>query len=254
MEYAKVGQRAAALPLYYQIYSSLRDRIKSGELSYGASLPTEHELSEQFGVSRITARRAMKELSENGLVERRRRTGTKVIYRSPLPTDSDGRTTIDSLIAFGRETLVKIISYEVSEATLEESAALEIECQQRILRVERLRLVKNLPLGIIESILPLEATQWVSEEKLANNPLLELLSHSGREIRAGQQVISAVAAGPEIALRLELEPRAPLLRIERLLRSEDGKPMARTIAQYRGDRYQLALDLDAVPHPMLRTE
>src|SRR5579871_3761824 len=68
-------QRNDAIPLYHQIYLALRDQIYSGALGYGARAPTEHELAEQFGVSRITARRSLKELADNDLVERRRRTG-----------------------------------------------------------------------------------------------------------------------------------------------------------------------------------
>lgn len=243
-------QRAAALPLYYQIFSALRDQILSGDLPYGANVPTEHEIVDRFEVSRITARRAMRELAESGLVERRRRVGTRVIYRMPEPTGGDGRErAIDSLIAFGRETSVQLVEYGTVEATPEEAATLKVGKGDQIVRAVRMRSIREVPLGIIESILPIEALDWVSEDKLRTEPLLQLLRGTGKGITASQQVVSAVAASPEISARLGLEPRAPVMRIERLVLDENQQPVARTIAIYRGDRYRLALDPDAVPHP-----
>jgi GntR family transcriptional regulator len=251
MHEAKV-QRESALPLYHQIFAALRDEILSGALPFGASLPTEFEISDRFGVSRITARRAMQELTESGLVERRRRVGTRVIHKAKSIGSGDDRDrTIDTLIAFGRETVVKLIEYGRVPASVEVAAALELEPGTEIVRALRLRSVGSEPLGMIESVLPLEAAELVSAERLSQAPLLEILRASGQPIVAGQQVISSVGAGLALAGQLGLEPQAPVLRVERLLRTVGDKPIARTVAQYRGDRYRLALDLEAVPHPLV---
>lgn len=245
-------QREAALPLYHQIYTALRDEILSGALPYGASVPTEFELSARFGVSRITARRAMQELSDFGLVERRRRVGTRVIHKSKLAADEDDpKRTIDSLIAFGRETVVTLIEYGRFLATAETAAALEVEPGSELIRAVRLRSSAGEPLGVIESVLPLETETFVTEAKLRDTPLLQLLKDSGQPITEGQQVVSAIGAGLLLAGQLGLEPQAPVLRVERLLRTTGHKPIARTVAQYRGDRYRLALGLEAVPHPLV---
>lgn len=251
MNQAKV-QRKAALPLYHQIYTSLRDEILSGALPFGASVPTEFEISSRFGVSRITARRAMQELTVSGLVERRRRVGTRVIHKARRPADTPTRT-IDSLIAFGRETVATLIEYGHVPAPVEVAEALEIEPGHEILRALRLRSAGGEPLGLIESVLPAEAANDVSAERLSQTPLLEILKASGHQIVAGQQVIAATGASLAVAAQLVLEPQAPVLRIERVLRTVGGKPIARTVAHYRGDRYRLALDLEAVPHPLIST-
>jgi GntR family transcriptional regulator len=251
MTQAKV-QRKAALPLYHQIYTSLRDDILSGALPFGASVPTEFEIANRFGVSRITARRAMQELSMSGLVERRRRVGTRVIHKPRRAVDTPTRT-IDSLIAFGRETVATLIEYGLVPAPPEVAEALEIAPGHRILRALRLRSARGEPLGLIESVLPAEASTDVSAERLSQSPLLEILKASGYSIVAGQQVIAATGASLAVAAELGLEPQAPVLRVERVLRTNGGKPIARTVAHYRGDRYRLALDLDAVPHPLIAT-
>lgn len=251
MNEAKV-QREAALPLYHQIFAALRDEILSGALPFGASLPTEFEISDRFGVSRITARRAMQELTDSGLVERRRRVGTRVIHRSkPAGSGDDRDRTIDTLIAFGRETEAKLIEHGRVPASVEAATALELEPGTELVRALRMRSVGGEPLGMIESLLPADAADLVSAERLMQAPLLEILKAGGQPIVAGQQVISAVGAGLGLAGQLGLEPQAPVLRIERVLRTIGDKPIARTVALYRGDRYRLALDLEAVPHPLV---
>lgn len=243
-------QREAALPLYHQLYTALRDEILSGALPYGSNVPTEFELSERFGVSRITARRAMQELTASGLVERRRRVGTRVIHKMDRPAE-DPMRTIDSLIAFGRETVVKVIEYGRIPAPADAAAALELAPGSEIVRAVRIRSTAEEPLGVIESVLPAAAADLVSAERLTEAPLLEILQAGGQPIVGGQQVISAVGASLAVAQQLGLEPQAPVLRVERLLRTAGNKPVARTIAQYRGDRYRLGLALEAVPYPLV---
>uniref|UniRef100_UPI0035641A24 GntR family transcriptional regulator n=1 Tax=Sneathiella sp. TaxID=1964365 RepID=UPI0035641A24 len=75
--------RGQAVPLYHQIFLQLREEITSGERAFGSRLPTEQELTKEYEVSRITARRALEELADHQFVERKRRVGTHVIFRAP---------------------------------------------------------------------------------------------------------------------------------------------------------------------------
>ena len=89
--------RGHAVPLYHQIFLQLREEITSGERAFGSRMPTEQELSAQFGVSRITALRALDELAENHLVERKRRVGTTVVFQSPVkPIQGNIEQALDS--------------------------------------------------------------------------------------------------------------------------------------------------------------
>lgn len=68
-------------PLYYQLYSLLKSLILDGSIGHSQRLPAEGQLAEMFDVSRITAKRAMDELAQDGLIERRRGRGSHVIFR-----------------------------------------------------------------------------------------------------------------------------------------------------------------------------
>ena len=78
--------KASPTPLYHQLYTVLKTMVIDGTLELGARMPTDEQLAELFAVSRITAKRAMDELANENLVQRRRGKGTHVIYRySPKP-------------------------------------------------------------------------------------------------------------------------------------------------------------------------
>src|SRR3546814_584679 len=110
--------RGDAVPLYHQIFLTLRDDIIAGRRAHGSLMPTEHELIATMVVSRITARRALDELAEHGFVERRRRTGTRVIYRAPTaPIEANLEQTLESLLAFGRNTQVRVTTFETIPAS-----------------------------------------------------------------------------------------------------------------------------------------
>ncbi len=245
-----IGARMAAngtrdaIPLYHQIYLALRDEILSGERGYGAAVPTEQELGAIHGVSRITARRALAELAQHGLVERKRRVGTRVAFRAQAaPIEGHIDQAVESLIAFGRGTQVRVLEFGEIAASAVVAERLALAPGDAVVRALRLRLADDAPLGAIESFVPLAIGAAIGRDALTATPLLELIRAAGHAIGAGAQVIAAVAADPALAGLLETEARAPIIRIDRVVRGADGRPLLFTSARYRGDRYRLSLDL-----------
>lgn len=238
------SERKGGIPLYHQIFLVLRDEILSGQRPYDSPVPTEFEVGEQFGVSRITARRALDELALEGLVERRRRTGTRVIYRAPAkPIEADIDQAVESLIAFGRNTSVQVleITREVAEPLI--AARLQLAEGERVIRAVRLRQFDNAPLGEITSWLPERFGKLADRRTLTNTPMLELLRGEGVKIGGAQQTIEARVADPSLAERLSIEALAPVLRVERLVADVNSQPVLLTVANYRADRYRISLDL-----------
>ncbi|HUD95527.1 GntR family transcriptional regulator [Sphingobium sp.] len=238
--------RSSGIPLYQQIFLTLRDEITSGKRPIGSAVPTEHEVAVQFDVSRITARRALDELAAKGLVERKRRVGTRVIFQEQtVPIEANIDQAVESLIAFGRRTRVRVVSFEREIASPEIAELLDLSDGTMVVRALRVRFLDDLPLGAIESFVPEQVAGALNGRDLMTTPLLELIRTSGHTIGAASQTVSAVAADPALAAFLQVEPRAPIIRIDRLVRGRDDKPLLATIAQYRGDRYRLTVDLGA---------
>jgi GntR family transcriptional regulator len=246
---ADAGQsimRADAVPLYHQIFLALRDDIVSGRAPFGSAIPTEFELAAKYSVSRITARRALFELAGKGFVERKRRTGTRVVFRSPsAPIEANLEHAVEALVAFGRNTRVKVLHLEEQPAGTEVADTLQLALGSPVVCAERIRYLDGEPLGHVVSHVPLAFASQVTRTALETTPILALIREGGFRITGGRQTVSALAAEPALAAALQVEPRSVILRIERVVTGPDATPLLRTIAQYRADRYRVSVDLHA---------
>lgn len=235
--------RDAPIPLYHQIYLQLRDEILSGQRPYGSALPTEHEMSELFDVSRITARRVLTELAENNFVERRRRLGTRVIFKSPgKPIEGDINQALDSLMALGEGTTVSVIEVAREAPTPAIAARLELKEGDTVVRAIRVRCLDGVPLGHVVSYVPGHMAEEVTSINLAKMPILRLLESAGHKAHRAKQTIGASLADAQLAADLEIEPRSALLRISRVVYDRSNTPFLLTIANYRADKFNIRID------------
>lgn len=241
------SRRAQAVPLYHQIFLQLREEITSGERAYGSRMPTEQELSAQFGVSRITARRVLDELALNKLVERRRRVGTHVIFRSPVkPFRGSIEQALESLRTFGRSTQVKMLEIDTVPAPGLIADALELPEDAIVVRVTRDRWLDGTPIGHFISYVPEALGKHMTRAKLKSTPMLTLIEEAGVEIGAASQTISATLADAAIAASLQVDIGSPILRVSRTVRDGTGRPVQHILAQFRPDRYQIRIDLQSL--------
>jgi GntR family transcriptional regulator len=241
---AKAVGKNLPVPLYHQIFLLLRDEIISGQRPHGSLVPTEQELSRIYGVSRITTRRALDELAQDRLVERKRRVGTRVIYQPASPPfEASLEQGLESLLTLGRTTKAKLMEYadEVGEPSV--LAMLHLEPHEHVVRVVRVRWLDNQPLGCIVSYMPAKLGLKFSRADLETYPMLKLIERTKLKIVTAMQTISATSADAALASMLNVEIRSPILRVGRVLSSESGQPLLYTMAQYRPDRYQIRLDL-----------
>jgi GntR family transcriptional regulator len=243
--------RDDATPLYHQLFLQLRDEIVRGQRGHGEMVPTEIDLAARHGVSRVTARRALDELSRSGLVERRRRTGTRVTFRQPTqPLEANVHRAVESLKAFGRITAVRVI--DISDAAAEGDVAIALDLAEGtpLVHAQRLRSLDGQPLGLVSSWMPADVAAHVPLSGLATTPILALLEEAGLRIGSARQTIGAETADAALAELLAIPPRSPILSVERIVRDGD-RPILFTRARYRADRYRITLDLGAAGEPLL---
>lgn len=236
--------RSAAIPLYHQIFLQLRDEILSGRRPHGSPIGTEKEVSADYSVSRITARRALAELAQHHFVARKRRVGTTVIYRPPVkPIEANMDQAVDSLIHFGRATQVRVLALQKEPASAWVAEAMHLPAGAWILRADRIRYLDEEPLGFIISYVPIALSDHVTRKGLLQTPVLELIKRAGCQLGKASQTVAAMLADPQLCSMLEVEPRSAILCITRTVFDRGGIPLLLTIAHYRSDRYQLRLDL-----------
>jgi GntR family transcriptional regulator len=227
-----------------QVYMVLRDRILNGAVGFGARLPTENELAEFHGVSRVTVRRALGELARERLIERRRSAGTRVIYRpSPAPMTADITGVLANLADMGRRTAVKLLSFDYVPAEGAVAQALGVGADQLLQRAVRVRAVDGVPFSYLTTHVPESVSVTFTKQELAARPLLELLERAGVKAEHARQRISAGLATPDVAEALGVRTGSPLIELVRVVYDQAGRGVEHLHALYRPDRYALEIDL-----------
>lgn len=238
-------------PLYFQIYQLYRQRILSGVLKQGDKLPSESAQEVEYGVSRITARRAMDELAKEGLVTRERGRGTIVSYAIPeTRVSSDFTGLIENLVAIGETTDVTVLSFEYRSVPdgvpVRVVDVLRIEPGDQLQVAERKRCKDGKPLSYIVTYLPEPIGRSFTEAELSDQPILSLIEQAGYVIAEAEQSVTAVTANEYIAGILQVDSGAALLKIARVVRDHNKAPLQYIEVYYRADAYQLNMRLARV--------
>ncbi len=231
-------------PLYHQIYLIMRQRIADGEFGAGGTLPSEQDLAEYHGVSRITAKRALDELARDGLVVRERGRGTRVVEgRTGVRISGEATGAFDPLLAMGGETEVAVREFGYGPADTDVAAALGLPVGASVQRAVRVRSVGGDPFSHITTHVPEDIGRTFDAADLAARPILSLFERAGVAPASAEQVVSATLADMVVAERLGIDVGAPLLRIRRVVRDDRGRAIELLVSLYRSDLYRLTMTL-----------
>jgi GntR family transcriptional regulator len=239
--------RRLITPLYHQIYVVLRDKIYDGTYADGDRLPSEHELSAMYEVSRITAKRALDELAAAGFVVRERGRGTRVNFAAPAPAiRSSVEGLIENLLAMGLKTKVELLDFAYVDPSAEVARALRCDPGAKVQRAVRVRRLEGAPFSHLTTFVPEDVGRSYNRRELRATPMLALLERSGVVISSAEQTISATLADPKVAPLLEVEVGSPLLRISRIVSNQPNRQVEYITGLYRPDRYQYSMTLSRV--------
>lgn len=236
--YSAAMIRDKAIPLYYQIATILRERILSGELPSGAPLSGEEALGREYGVSRITVRRAFSVLEAEGLIVRQRGRGTFVGDRPVRVEPTRFSGAMEDLISLGVSTRVRVHGFQTTVAPENVAAKLDLEEGEPVVRIDKARFIEGAPFSLVVNYLPEETGNRLSPADLTEKPLLVVLEEKlGIKADEAIQSIEATIAGAEVASLLEIRVGAPLLKVERTVFDIEGRPVEHVSVLYRADKY-----------------
>lgn len=238
--------KASPTPLYHQLYTVLKTMVIDGTLELGARMPTEEQLAELFSVSRITAKRAMDELANENLVQRRRGKGTHVIYRySPKPVYAPLTGMLQEIESMARNSSAEILDYGMRVPPQSVRNELELADGQTALHLLRVRVRDNLKFGYY--------TSWTAGVEMPTNPAtfentprLAYFRANGLEVTHVTQTLSAIAADAAVARALEVTEGSPLLSLtRRSFKTENGIERLMDFLQvlYNPEHFQYSMDL-----------
>ena len=236
--------RAQGAPLYHQAYLILSDAIRSGRYRPGALLPTEAEFAAEFGVSRITIRRALDELARANLIERQQGKGT-FVRRGVVtaPVEVPLYSAIEQIARIGATTEVRVLAFGREVPPPEIRAAFGVPDGGTLQRAVRVRCQDGAPLMHLTTYVSDAIAATITHDDMAQNSLYSLIRRAGRQFSRGEQTISAELASPVISQRLNVKVGAPLLSVTRMMHDTEGEPIEHLHWLCSPERYQLRLSL-----------
>jgi GntR family transcriptional regulator len=226
-------------PLYLQAANHLRAYIATHSIAPGGALPSERDLTEALGLSRVTIRKAIDLLIGEGLLYRKHGSGTFVLPQIEAPSSFLSGFSEDAQFRGTRAGSIWMLK-TYSSATPEELPLLELDEGARVVRLGRVRLLGGAPIAIEHAVIPADLLPDLDQ---LGDSLYEALGALGNRPVMGTQKIRASLATPTEAGLLSINERSEILRIERLTRNGQSRPVEFTRSAYRGDRYVFVSEL-----------
>lgn len=236
--------RRSSVPIFSQVKTVIQAAVESGELQPHRRIPSERELSILFGVSRMTIRQALLEMIREGSLYTRTGKGTYLAERKIEQPLQRLTSFTQDMVARGLRPSSRLLGADLLPAPIELAHALAIPPGSELVRIRRLRLANGQHLAIETSHLPHARCPGLLEHDLEQHSLYELLhDRYGLELASAKQTIEAAAPTEEERKLLEMPAGVPVLRIHRFTSTRDGLVCEFVQSAYRGDRYQLNVDL-----------
>lgn len=226
--------RTSALPLWAQVLDDLRRRMDEGEFS--GHFPTDQELVEHYGVSRHTAREAVRRLQGEGAIQRERGRGT-FVRKTPIEQPLGALYSLFRSVeaqGFEQRTTVRVLDVRTDEQAAE---LLEVPPQSALVYLERVRLVDDEPMALDASWMPAELARPLLDVDFTHTALYrELRDRCGVQPRSGWERIRPDLASPSERHLLAIPARQAIFRIVRVAR-DANRPVETRNSVVRGDLY-----------------
>lgn len=229
--------------LYLQIRDILVEQIESGKLSPGDALPGERTLAEMYDVSRVTIRKCIGNMVEEGYLIRSRGKETVVANRKVNHHLGTLLGVAEELSEVNNAVKVKVLDKGYEKITSEIRKYLKTEDELEVYGFSRLILKDDKPLVVNYSYVPHDIGKLVGTLDLESDKVFQYLEHCGYNVSYAEQVISAGICNKREAELLDYKVGQPVIVIKRTTFLENGYPILYERSTYRGDEYQYSIKL-----------
>ena len=225
---------------YKEIAASLAEKIQTGELSAGMKLPSENELCQQYDVSRITIKKATDLLLHQGLINKRRGSGTFV--KDVVGASENGTITEVDFSGFskqfeGRSTTSEIVLFEVIPAKDDVAEALRLSNEQFVYHIIRRRSLDNDPYVVEYTYMPIDLIPGITRQILQSSIYGYIQDTLGLRLRSAHRTIRALLPTKEEKDFFATKKPIAILEIAQIAYLDDGRIFEDSRSHLRGDRY-----------------
>lgn len=228
--------RDTVVPLYMQIAEDIKSKIERKELAANSRIPTELELSDAYGVSRITIRKALELLVDDEILVRRQRIGTFVSDKKMSRSLNHFMGFSQSCELAGSVPGTKFLSAELVKARPSDVKALRIPEEDKVIRIRRLRYCNDVPVILEENHFPKKFAYLLAED--LNRSLHQILQEHGIILNNGEKTIGVCYATKEEAEHLEIMEHEALIMSRDIAYDITGEPVYNGKEIVNAERYE----------------
>ncbi len=226
-------------PLYVQLARKIATAIRDGKYQVDQALPSERLLSDSLGVSRVTARKAIDQLVEQGLIVRRQGSGNYIAPRFEQPL-SRLSSFSEELSRRGYTPTSRWLKRAITRPSADEQASLGIASTVKVARLERLRLADDVVMAYEVSVLPQSVVPRPAD---IEGSLYQYLQSVRQVPVRALQHIRAMNASVKLAAQLGIAPGQAVLFITRVSYNAAGREVELTLSYCRSDYYDFVAEL-----------
>lgn len=228
------------VPLHYQLKTILLDMIENEELKPGDMIPTERELCDIQGVSRMTINKAIMSLVNEGVLYREQGKGTFVAKPKEKQEIYKLKSFTEEMSEKGLATSTRIISFEIKEATKKNKSILKIPKEfNKVIEIRRLRMTEKDPVAIETVWIPEHLFKGMTTDMIEGKSLYAIFKQKfNYHPKKARQTIEPVTLSEFEAKLLDQKENALALMFKRITYAENDVPIEYTNTINRSDKYE----------------
>ncbi|MGI2329209.1 GntR family transcriptional regulator [Planococcus sp. YIM B11945] len=235
--------KQSPIPIYVQIEEFLKRQMEEGAFPLGTAIPSERELAETFGVSRMTVRQSITNLVNEGQLYREKGRGTFVAAPKVEQPLSGMTSFTEDMQARGMSPSSQLLKFEKRMPDNGVAEELKLSPEEEVVYVERIRYADGIPMAIERTYVPAKLVPDLSEEALAGSLYAYIEAATGQKIGHAIQRMEASLAKKDDAVLLHVQTPFAVLIIERVSRLGNNVPFEVVHSIYRADRYKFTSEI-----------
>ena len=230
---------------YEKIADEIRQAIRKGQYSSGDQLPMEKDMCKQYQVSRVTIKRAMDALVQQGLVIKRRGSGTFVKTLDDNYVKQLSLSTSNQLYGFretykGRKVRTEVLRFEIVHPSEDVAVKLQMSTKDFVYDIIRVRILDDVPLVIEYTMMPIQLVPGIRNEVLEDSIYRYIEKTLGLQIQSAHRTVRAVRSTKMEQEHLHIPADLPILEVEQVAFFSDGHPFEYSISHHRSDKSEFS--------------
>lgn len=226
-------------PLWLRAAETIRDQVSEGALRPGSRLPPERDLCRRLAISRVTLRRALLQLVDDGVLTPSHGRGWYVASDERKDWPNSLESFSETAARMGLVATSVVLRADTAMATLDEAEALGVAPGALLFHLERVRMLDEVPIAIDRSIVPADLAPGLVDVDFRTESLYSALAAAGLVLANAETTIEAREADAAIAEHLRVAVGKPILVMHQTVLNPADKPLFASTISYVGDRYRL---------------